>query len=189
MSFSNVQGLAEFPIGPVVTAGMDLFSLFLAQRQNNEFKVLATAKAENFVKSMFGYGTNCSLPQVYMEPQHYLETIPYSPTKPSYQFCANSVAGMIERCNPAQAQQYLAWLAQQMQQLAQQDARYFGAWMSQYGNLSIQGLQTFIGQAMTKCVVAPPSGGTTTPPPASTGISSTMLLIGGAALVLIMAMN
>lgn len=161
-----------------VMVGMDLFQLFMHQRQNNAFKVAATVKAESFVRSMFGYGAGCTLP-------------PSTPQ--STGFCANSVRGMIERCQLTQAQQYLAWLAQQMQQLAQQDPMYFGKWMAEYGNSSISGLQGTIVSFASSCASAgtipPPTGGTTAPP-VSTGIStSTMLLIGGGLLVMMLAMQ
>jgi hypothetical protein len=166
-----------------IEAGEQLFLAFKQQSANNNFKVLATAKAESFVKSMYGLAPDCTLPP------------PGLPIVPGgTHFCSNSIAGMIERCNLAQAQQYLGWLTQQMQQLAQQDPHYFGQWFTVYGIHDIPYLQSKIVEATALCAgmaaQSPSPTGTslTNPGAALGGISTTTLLLIGGAFLLVFAL-
>lgn len=99
------------PVGWAVTAGLaavSLISLWRAWSQRGELKIAATAKAEDFVESIWGT----------LKPDSPPET--------------DSVSKQIENCQLNEAQSMITFLARQMYEKAKDD-QYFRRWADEWG--------------------------------------------------------
>lgn len=189
-------GFLPTPTGPVIvtgepvstvvltaiSVGITLFKLFSDWLQRGELKIQATAKAEEFVRHFYGLEPGCTMPT------------PGIPIEPGGKhFCAESVAGMIERCELAKAHEFLAFLERNMREQSARDT-YFARWVNQYGNADIIYLNGRISAAKTKCpgtvpiptpIPAPLPGPTPLPTPTQMNIMP-IIFLGGLGFVLLM---
>lgn len=134
------------PCGPactvpilVVTVIGTLYTVFKTWFHSGEMKVLATAKAEHFVDSIWGTRT---------------------PNSPPDQ---DSVSKLIEDCKLVEAQEMIIFLARQMSEKAAKD-EHFNKWAIEWGALTLKQIQSKLDAYKGYC--APSDGGTSpTPPP------------------------
>lgn len=126
---------ATAPCGPVCTVPVivvsvvgSLISVFRDWLARGELKIAATAKAENYVESIWGT----------LEPN----------SPPS----SDSVSKLIEACQLDAAQELIAFLARQMSEKAAQDS-YFQKWAIEYGALTLRQIQSKLDAYRGYCMV------------------------------------
>lgn len=127
----------------VVTGAVSLFSLFKNFLERGDLKRKATVKQEDFVKAFYGLMSGCSLP------------LPNLPIKPGgTTFCRESVAGMIEACQLAQAEMFLATLERQIYEHAARDP-YFRRGAETYLYKDVSYLNDLIQSYKGTCLPLP----------------------------------
>ena len=121
------------PVGAAIAAAYSIYSLvrlFQHWKLNQELKIAATAKAEDFVQSIWGT----------LEPNS-------PPTE-------DSVSKTIEECKLDEAQEMINFLARQMQEKAKNDP-YFDRWAKDWGLKTLLLVQNKIDAYRGYC--APPA--------------------------------
>jgi hypothetical protein len=166
---------------PIVGSLVGIVLKFLTN-QTGQLKVQATQFAEAAVPLFYGLEPNCAMPP---------GGLPVTPGANPPKFCASSVAGMIERCQLAQAQQLLNLIQSKFQQAISsqpQEGPYIARWWNEYGSPGSLQLSAIIqsAQASGTCAYVPPTGGGSYPPiytPPSTTSYTPYIILGGIGLV------
>jgi len=132
--FSN---LGETTAGQVSTTTKSLLEVIKDWFNHGDYKVAATARAEDFSKRFYELADGSVREGVPIEAHGRL----FSPT---------SVAGMVERCQLEVAGKTVSLLEQQIRDLAARD-QYFAAWAREWGFNDIANLRSAIERAKTQC--------------------------------------
>lgn len=144
------------PVGWAITAGLaavSLIQLWRAWSQRGELKIAATAKAEDFVKSIWGT----------LEPN--------SPPE------EDSVSKKIEECKLNEAQGMITFLARQMYEKATEDTKeapYFKKWADEWGLETLRLVQRKLDAYLGYC-----QNETSTPAPAPVQCPPDFQLVNG----------
>lgn len=130
------------PVGVAFVIGVSVVGLYETFKdwfQRGELKIAATAKAENYVDSVWGTRTPNSPPE------------------------QDSVSKLIESCQLDAAQEMINFLARQMYEKAKEDS-YFDRWMREWGFLTLTQIQNKLTAYRGYCTAAaPPASGTPAP--------------------------
>lgn len=135
--FSSIGNLGETTAGQVSTTTKSLLEVIKDWFNGGEYKVAATARAEDFSRRFYELIDGSVREGVAIEANRRL----FSPT---------SVAGMIERCQLEVAGKTVSLLEQQIRDLAARD-QYFANWAREWGFNDISNLRSAIERAKTQC--------------------------------------
>ena len=119
------------PVGVAIVISVSVVGLYETFKdwfQRGELKLAATAKAEEYVDSVWGTRT---------------------PNSPPTQ---DSVSKLIEACQLDAAQELINFLARQMYEKAAQDS-YFDRWMKEYGFLTLTQVQNKLAAYRGYCMI------------------------------------
>ena len=123
------------PVGVAIVLGVSVVGLYMTFKdwfQRGELKIAATAKAEEYVKTIWGT----------LEPNS-------PPTE-------DSVSKLIEECRLDEALELIQFLARQMYEKAQRDS-YFKRWMDEWGTLTLQQVYSKLEAYKGYCVSSQPA--------------------------------
>lgn len=130
VALASGAGPVGVAIAISVTVIGTLYSTFRDWFQRGELKIAATAKAEDYVRSVWG------------------TTEPNSPPD------QDSVSKLIEECRLDEALQMIQFLARQMTEKAQTD-EYFAKWVREWGAVTLQQIESKLFAYRGYCATVP----------------------------------
>jgi hypothetical protein len=131
MPAATVAAAGLGPVGVAFVIGVSVVGLYETFKdwfQRGELKIAATAKAEEYVDSVWGTRTPNSPPE------------------------QDSVSKLIEACQLDAAQEMINFLARQMFEKSKDDS-YFERWMKEYGFLTLTQIQNKLNAYRGYCAI------------------------------------